>query len=126
ADVKQVNQTENGDIASLSTEQAGVVAGDLFVDCTGFRSLLLGQALGVSFKDCSDVLFCDRALAIQVPYESESAPMASHTVSTAQSAGWTWDIGLPSRRGVGYVYSSRHISDDAAEDELRRYIGPAA
>jgi len=126
ADVKQVNQTENGDIASLSTEQAGEVAGDLFVDCTGFRSLLLGQALGVSFKDCSDVLFCDRALAIQVPYESESAPMASHTVSTAQSAGWTWDIGLPSRRGVGYVYSSRHISDDAAEDELRRYIGPAA
>jgi tryptophan halogenase len=52
--------------------------------------------------------------------------MASHTVSTAQSAGWTWDIGLPSRRGVGYVYSSRHITDDAAEDELRRYIGPAA
>jgi len=126
ADVKQVNQTENGDIASLSTEQAGEVAGDLFVDCTGFRSLLLGQALDVGFKDCSDVLFCDRALAIQVPYESESAPMASHTVSTAQSAGWTWDIGLPSRRGVGYVYSSRHISDDAAEDELRRYIGPAA
>jgi tryptophan halogenase len=126
ADVKRVNQTENGDISSLSTEQAGEVAGDLFVDCTGFRSLLLGQAMGVGFKDCSDVLFCDRALAIQVPYESESAPMASHTVSTAQSAGWTWDIGLPSRRGVGYVYSSRHITDDAAEDELRRYIGPAA
>ncbi|HEU4548625.1 MAG TPA: tryptophan halogenase family protein [Rhizomicrobium sp.] len=126
ADVRRVNQTENGDISSLSTEQAGEVAGDLFVDCTGFRSLLLGQAMGVGFKDCSDVLFCDRALAIQVPYESESAPMASHTVSTAQSAGWTWDIGLPSRRGVGYVYSSRHITDDAAEDELRRYIGPAA
>jgi len=52
--------------------------------------------------------------------------MASHTISTAQSAGWTWDIGLPTRRGVGYVYSSRHISDEAAEEELRRYVGHRA
>ena len=76
--------------------------------------------------DCLPVLFCDRALAIQVPTPSDSAPIASHTISTAQSAGWIWDIGLPTRRGVGHVYSSRHISDDAAEKELRDYIGPAA
>jgi len=82
--------------------------------------------LGVGFKDCSDVLFCDTAMAMQVPYESPDAAMASHTISTAQSAGWTWDIGLPTRRGIGYVYSSRHITDEQAEEELRRYIGPQA
>jgi len=126
ADVKNVNLGENGDIASLSTEQAADVAGDLFVDCTGFRSVLLGQALGVGFRDCGDVLLCDTALAIQVPHETPDAPMTSHTISTAQSAGWTWDIALPTRRGTGYVYSSRHISDEKAEEELRGYIGPAA
>jgi len=126
ADVQTVNLAENGDIKSLTTEQAGEIAGDLFVDCTGFRSLLLGKALGVGFKDCNDVLFCDTAMAMQVPYETPETPMASHTISTAQSAGWTWDIGLPTRRGIGYVYSSNHISDDQAEAELRRYIGPQA
>jgi len=126
ADVQTVNLAENGDIKCLTTEQAGEIAGDLFVDCTGFRSLLLGKALGVGFKDCNDVLFCDTAMAMQVPYETPESPMASHTISTAHSAGWTWDIGLPTRRGIGYVYSSNHISDDQAEAELRRYIGPQA
>ncbi len=128
ADVASVNRVElgqyAGDIQSVSTTQAGEIAGDLFVDCSGFSSLLLGKTLGVGFKDCGDVLFCDRALAVQVPYETPDAPMASHTNSVAQSAGWIWDIGLPTRRGVGYVYSSRHSSDDAAHDTLMRYIGP--
>src|SRR6185295_7775749 len=88
-----------------------------------FKALLIGETLGVPFKDCGDVLFCDRALAVQVPYANDSAPIASHTISTAQNAGWIWDIGLPTRRGVGYVYSSRHTSDEAAELELRRYVG---
>lgn len=124
ADVQTVHQDEKGDITSLALKQGGQVAGDLFVDCTGFASLLLGKTLGVGFKECGDVLFCDTALAVQVPYETPIDPMASHTISTAHSAGWTWDIGLPTRRGVGYVYSSRHISDEAAADELMGYIGP--
>jgi tryptophan 7-halogenase len=124
ADVLSVEQDEHGDIARLKTREAGEIAGDLFVDCTGFKSLLLGQTLGVGFRDCSDILFCDTALAVQVPYETPEAPMASHTISTAQSAGWIWDIGLPSRRGVGYVYSTRHTSHEAAEAELARYVGP--
>src|SRR3546814_18229914 len=102
---------ENGDRRAGVTEQAGEVEGELFVDCTGFRSILLGEALGVAFKDCNDVLFCDRALAVQIPYASEISPIASHTVSTAQSCGWIWDIGLPARRGTGHAYSSSHISD---------------
>jgi tryptophan 7-halogenase len=124
ADVTAVKQSERGDIESVATQQAGDIEGDLFIDCTGFASLLLGKTLGVPFKSCSDVLFCDAALALQVPYESENAPMASHTISTAQSAGWIWDIGLPTRRGTGYVYSSRHSSDEAAHETLMRYLGP--
>ena len=69
------------------------------------------------------MLFIDRALAVQLPYDSEDAPIASHTISTAQAAGWIWDIGLVQRRGIGYVYSSRHTSDDAAEAALRAYAG---
>jgi len=126
ADVRSVTLTEDGDIQSVVTEQCGEIRGDLFVDCTGFRSLLLGEALGVKFRACGDVLFCDTALAIQVPHEREDSPLSTHTISTAQSAGWIWDISLPTRRGVGHVYSSRHISDEDAERELRGYIGPAA
>lgn len=125
ADVQSVNQTEQGDIKSVLTEQAGEIPGDLFVDCTGFASLLLGKTLGVAFRDCSDILYCDTAMAVQVPYDTPDAPMASHTISTAQSAGWIWDIGLPTRRGIGHVYSSRHISDEAAHETLMRYIGPS-
>jgi len=124
ADVSKVNVGETGDIVSVSTRQAGDIEGDLFVDCTGFRSLLLGEALGVPFKDCSDVLFCDTALAVQINYDTPDAPMSSHTISTAQSNGWIWDIGLPTRRGIGHVYSSRHTTQQAAEDELANYVGP--
>lgn len=125
ADVRSVELAEDGDIAAVLTEQAGRIEGDLFIDCTGFRSLLLGGALEVPFRECTDVLFCDTALAVQVPYAHENSPIASHTVSTAQSAGWIWEIGLPSRRGCGHVYSSSHISDEQAERELRAYLGPA-
>lgn len=126
ADVREVRLAENGDIHSVVTEQAGEIEGDLFVDCSGFSSLLLGKAMGVPFKECGDILFCDTALAVQVPYETEDAPIACHTISTARSAGWIWDVGLPTRRGTGHVYSSAHISDEEAERELRAYLGPVA
>ena len=124
ADIVRVNQRESGDIQSLLTKQTGEVPGDLFIDCSGFSALLIGKALDVGFKDCGDVLFCDTALAVQVPFETPDAPMASQTISTAQEAGWIWDICLPTRRGVGYVYSSRHTTEDAARETLSRYIGP--
>src|SRR4029079_4991031 len=126
ADMLHAERSEDGDIRSIVTEQAGEIEGDLFIDCSGFRALLIGKEMGVGFKDCSDVLFCDTALAVQVPSDTQSTPVATHTTSTAQSAGWIWDIGLPTRRGIGHVYSSRHTSDDQAERELREYIGPAA
>jgi tryptophan 7-halogenase len=123
ADVVSVQQGESGDIESVLTPQAGEISGDLFIDCSGFSALLLGKTLGVGFRDCSDILFCDTALAVQVPFERPDAPIASQTISTAQDAGWIWDIALPTRRGVGYVYSSRHSSEEAARQTLLRYIG---
>lgn len=123
-DVTAVNSAPNGDIRSVSVAAGGAIEGDLFVDCTGFSSLLLGKHYGVPFIDRSDVLFVDNALAVQVPYESDDSPVACHTISTAQAAGWIWDIGLQSRRGVGYVYSSRHMDHDSAVTTLRNYVGP--
>lgn len=123
-DVVSVDLAEDGYIASVGAREHGALAADLFVDCSGFRSLLLGEALGVPFVDCSDVLFIDRALAVQLPYEEEDAPIVSHTVSTGQKHGWIWDIGLQNRRGIGYVYSSRHARGSDVEQELAAYVGP--
>lgn len=117
-----INSHDSGDIASLQTKSQGALAGDLFVDCTGLQSMLLGRHYAVPFRSQQHVLFNDTALALQVPYSTDDAPIASQTISTAQSNGWIWDIGLPTRRGVGHVYSSAHTSDEAAEVELRRHI----
>jgi tryptophan halogenase len=124
-DVTAVLKDDAGDIESVQTRKSGCLSGDLFIDASGFRSLLLGEAMGVPFVDRSHVLFIDRALALQVPYEDAHSDIVPYTVSTAQRHGWIWDIGLQTRRGVGYVYSSRHTSDDAALEELRAYVGPA-
>jgi len=120
--VDAVEPQENGDIAGLRLRRHGLLAGDLFIDCTGMQSLLLGQHYGVPMVPQKHVLFNDAALAVQVPYATPDAPIASQTTSTAQASGWIWDIGLPARRGVGHVYSSAHTGDDDAFEALRRYI----
>ena len=121
-DVTTVNSAENGDIASVSTKNSGDLEGDLFVDCTGFRSLLLGQHYDVPFKECKSTLFIDAAMAVQVPYESEDSEVTPYTVSTGQEAGWIWDIGLVQRRGIGHVFSTAHTTDERAEEVLRTYL----
>jgi tryptophan 7-halogenase len=120
--VIRVKSKENGDIAALETKANGDIEGDLFIDCSGLHSLLMGKHFQIPFVSKKHILFNDTALAVQVPYASEDSPIASHTISTAQSAGWIWDIGLPTRKGVGIVFSSAHISDDMASEELRKYI----
>lgn len=122
-EVIDIQLSEQGEISSVLTEQHGVIEADVFIDCTGFNALLIGEKLGVDFVDKSDVLFADHALAIQVPYLNEQHPIASHTIATAQTAGWIWDIGLSERRGVGHVYSCNHISHQQAEQQLRTYLG---
>jgi len=123
--VEEVLTGDDG-VAGVRTAANGVLTGDLYIDCTGFRAELIGKALGSPYRSCRDVLFCDTALAIQVPYATEDAPIASYTISTAQEAGWIWDIGLDQRRGIGHVYSSSHTDDARAEAVLRDYVGPAA
>jgi flavin-dependent dehydrogenase len=121
-EIVQVHSLENGDISRLSTRSGASVAGDLFIDCSGFAALLIGRHFGVPFLPKQDVLFIDRAWAVQVPYKEETAPIASVTKSTALTDGWVWDIGLSSRRGVGYVYSSRYVSDEVALSALKQYL----
>lgn len=120
--VQGVRSEDNGDIASLETAHNGLLAGDLFIDCTGFSSMLLGRHYGIPAISTTETLFCDTALAVQVPYPEDNSPIASHTLSTAQQAGWIWDIGLPTRSGVGHVYSSAHSSDEQAEQALMKYV----
>lgn len=126
ATVEQVQQAADGSIEAVLTREHGALAADLFIDCTGFRAALIGGALDSPLRSAADTLFVDRALALQVPYAQPDTPIASYTISTAQEAGWTWDIGLQQRRGVGYVYSSRHTSDARAEEVLRAHVGAAA
>lgn len=114
----------DGDIAGLATAANGVVAGALFLDCSGQAGMLIGQHFGVPWIDRSGVLFNDCALAVQVPVAPDS-PIAAQTIATAHQAGWIWDIGLPQRRGIGCVYASRFCDDAAAESILLDYVARA-
>ena len=107
--------SESGDITAITLKDGRRVAGDFFIDCTGFRSVLLGEALGVEYQDWSQWLPCDRALAVP----SERLPtLVPYTRATAKEAGWQWRIPLQHRTGNGHVYSSGFMSDDAAADTL--------
>ncbi|EGF93657.1 tryptophan halogenase PrnA [Asticcacaulis biprosthecium C19] len=104
-------KAENGHVKSVALKDGQVVGGDFFIDCSGFRSLLIGGALGVGYESWSQWLPCDRALA--VPCASVT-PTTPYTRSTARTAGWQWRIPLQHRIGNGHVYSSRFTSDDEA------------
>jgi len=121
--IDAVRLAPDGAIESLTARASGRLEADLYIDCTGFRAQLIGQALGSPFTSYRDQLFCDRALAVQLPYARPDVPIASCTISTAQESGWTWDIGLQERRGVGYVFSSAHTSETRAAEMLGAYTG---
>jgi tryptophan 7-halogenase len=112
-----------GAITALTLEDGREIAGDFFIDCTGFRSLLLGGALGAAFEDWSHWLPCDRALA--VPSGSER-PLKPYTMAMAHDAGWQWRIPLQHRTGNGLVYSSAFLDDETAAQRLLANLpGPA-
>jgi tryptophan halogenase len=106
---------ETGFVESVTMEGGEAIAGDLFIDCSGFRGLLIEQALQTGYEDWSRWLPCNRALA--VPCASVS-PLTPFTRSTAREAGWQWRIPLQHRIGNGYVYCSDFLSDDEAAATL--------
>ena len=118
--VDHVELASNGDVAALATEDGGRIEGDVFVDCSGFASLIAQQALGERFLPFADNLFNDRAVVMPTDH---AGPFLPQTEAIAMRAGWRWSIPLTSRIGNGYVYSSRHMSDEEAEAELRAAIG---
>ena len=118
--VGQVLRTPQGDIAGLRLDGDEVLSADFFVDCSGFASVLIGQALQTPFISYAENLFNDAAIAMPTPL---TGPIESQTVSTALRHGWAWKIPLTQRHGNGYVYSSAHCTADEAEAELRRHLG---
>ena len=124
-DVAGVTRRPDGRVAALQTANGTTLEADLFVDCTGKRALLIGETMGSGLTDVSHILFNDAALTVHVPVGPES-PIATETVATAQSAGWVWDIGLQSRRGIGHVFSSAHIDEAGARQALSCYLDRTA
>ena len=102
----------SGDVTALVLADGRRIEGDLFVDCSGFRSILLGQELDVAWEDWTHWLPCDRAAAMPCTHASDE--LRPYTTATAMPAGWRWQIPLQHRMGNGYVFSSAHISEEEA------------
>ncbi|MDC8830299.1 tryptophan halogenase family protein [Alteromonas gilva] len=117
--ISSVQRHPNGDIAGLQTAEGNIITGDFFIDCTGFKSLLLQQTLKVPFKSFANNLYNDRAVVCPTPALSDT-PV--ETRSTALSNGWAWQIPLTNRTGNGYVYSSHFIDDERAATELCKHL----
>ncbi|MES2324517.1 MAG: tryptophan halogenase family protein [Pseudomonadota bacterium] len=113
--IAKVNTAPGGDITSLLLASGDVIEGDLFIDCTGFRALLIGETMKEQYQDWSHWLFNDSAVAVQT---ESVGPAVPYTRSIARESGWQWRIPLQHRVGNGLVYSSRHIDDDAATRSL--------
>lgn len=113
ASVKQ--HADTGFVETLVMDSGNEVAGDLFIDCTGFRGLLIEQTLHTGYEDWSHWLPCDRAVAVQT---AAVGPVVPYTRSVAHNSGWRWQIPLQSRVGNGSVYCSQYLSDDEATAKL--------
>lgn len=118
--IVNVHRQDMGDIAALQTESGEIIAGDFFVDCSGFASVLMQNTLGVKFQSFKDNLFNDSAVVMPTPI-AKKIPLETH--AQALSAGWCWKIPLTNRFGNGYVYSSDFISQEQAEAEFRAHVG---
>ncbi len=112
-----------GDLTGVTLEDGRAVDGDFFLDCSGFRSLLLGETLGVAFEDWSHWLPCDRAMAVAC---EPTTPLLPYTRATARAVGWQWRIPLQHRTGNGLVYAAAHLSDDEAAARLLANLDAAA
>lgn len=120
--VQSVSQNgENGNITSVTMENGDIISGDFFVDCSGFRGLLIEQTMKTGYQDWLNFLPCNRAIAIPSERNAGEGPLP-YTRSTAHSAGWQWQIPLQHRNGNGHVYAGDYMSDDEALDILVKNI----
>lgn len=120
--VTQVRQRDNGFIDSIVLADGKQVAGNFFIDCTGFKALLIEKTLAAGFEDWSHYLPCDRAIAVKT---NGTEPIHPYTLATARRAGWTWRIPLRYTVGHGYVYASRFCSDAEAKTTLLSHLDAA-
>ena len=117
--VTQVSQTDTGNIKSLLLSDGREIVGDFFIDCTGFKALLIEKTLGVGFEDWSKYLPCDRAVVVKTTAQEKRSP---YTTVTARKAGWGWKIPLRNSTGHGYVYSSKFCTDAEAKSTLLKNL----
>ena len=117
-----VEKDEEGYISAIELKENGRHEVELVIDCTGFRGLIINQALDEPFVSYSNYLANDRAMAVQLPHP-DPKKLEPMTRSTALGAGWSWRVPLFNRIGTGYVYSSAHRTDEEAMEEFRRLSG---
>lgn len=122
AHVSKVEEHTNGYIRQLLTDDGQAISGDLFIDCSGKSGLLIQKHFNVPWLSLETTMLNNRAMAVQTPYAPDDQAISSTTVATAQNVGWTWDIGLQHRRGVGLVYASEFCNEDAAIDILFKQV----
>jgi tryptophan halogenase len=120
-EIVNINTSENG-IELLELKSGKQISADLFIDCTGFKAMLIGETLKEPYESFEDVLPVNRAWAVQIPYIDRKSEMLNYTDSTALSSGWVWAAPLWSRIGTGYVYSDKFISPEDALEEFKQYL----
>ncbi|HZM99798.1 MAG TPA: tryptophan halogenase family protein [Pyrinomonadaceae bacterium] len=119
-EIEGTTHNEQGYLASVNTKSGSVYKADLFVDCSGFRGLLINKAMDEPFLDMSDHLLCDSAVATAVPNDDKRHGIEPYTSAIAMKNGWTWKIPMLTRFGTGYVYSSKFTTKDKATEEFLR------
>jgi tryptophan halogenase len=117
-DVVEVLVGENG-VEGIVTKNSGTLTADLYIDCTGFKSLLLGQSMKTDFIDFSNVLMNNRAVVTNVPYDNKEVEMNSYTDCTSMENGWLWTIPTWEKLGTGYVYSDKFVDDETAKEQFK-------
>lgn len=120
--VVDITQNEQGEVSSIVTEDGRTLTADLYIDCTGFRKMLIEKVMKSEFLSFDEFLMNDRALATRIPYINPEEEMRSVTNCTAIENGWVWDIPLFTRRGTGYVHSSKFADREQAEKDFRKHL----
>ena len=120
--IKVHQNDEDGYISGLETNNNGILTADLYVDCTGYKSLLISETLNEPYISFNDKLINDKAVATHLPYLDKEVELVHNTDAYALSSGWVWNTPLWNSIGTGYVYSSQFITPEEAEEEFKEYL----